>query len=50
MDFGTKILGILMKHAILNYSNNGYEKVLLIIKHLQSIATIQMISEDDKKV
>ena len=50
MDFGTKIFGILMKHAIVTYSSNGYEKVLTIVKHLQSIATDKTISEDDKKV
>lgn len=50
MDFGTKIFGILFKHAIVNYPNNGYEKVLTIVKHIQSIATDKKISPDGRKV
>ena len=49
MDFGTKIFGILLKHAII-YSSNGNEKVLIIVKHLQAIAIDKKNSKDDNKV
>lgn len=49
MDFGTKIFGILSKHAINTYAN-GYEKILAIVKHLQTISIDKKGSEEEKKV